>query len=617
VLYKEGTALNFDDLVKQYIKFLQSYSDDTIGWELIDNRHHSYFGATIAIPKTDYINNLSSDYSGKNIVIFLDDGIESEYIFDEYNNNYKINLNYFVNVLNRVYPNANIIPLNYKNLITTANPDGHLDYIANINNKIDKLVVFVQPFYTFSAGGFSSDSVFKSHLDAIDGECHLRGLDVDYIYAPTINSEDDKSIASQLTLSEVTRVNNYINLFITKYTKRKIYNFYDEMYKFDRSVFTTFFDDYCCGYLYDNVWAYNHFLSTLLTRFVMNRLFKLSREEFYVSIHYNSINSTTYYNFVMNSYMAEEFDSTESPLRKLHSKYGKWNPFRNSGELISIGVHTSFDYNVWMCEQGGITCKKEADAQVNDIDLLPFWWFFGGSPVGPQKPVVYPTTGCPWFIISTANKNNYLIGADNPIHYYFVKDNDNSTITIRCCDGNGKLNDVWQTISFGKMDGVLDTYNINPLYCAGGNQALSPDTWTYFNKSHVEGLSYDLDFKNPSLCNSGMLHPTKFGRANLSNFRIMNGSGTWDDIYAHYQTFSTHRYREVTGWLDQWGVVLNPPSDDIGISDSTAYPFGVASRNKIDTFRIYDVSYRDRYINDRYISTGQIDPLTIYLYKNK
>lgn len=834
MLYREGTANDFGDLMLQYIEFLQCYNDDTIAWNLIDPRLNTYYGATMSIPMSDYKVEESSyikpfdadklpykrgtivSYGGHNyrqlvddcmdvpsdesndwhkmhktnVVVFYDNGVESRYIKDFNTNEIKQNKDYFEHTLIRTLPNSNVTAVNFDELITTVNPRGYIDYVANANHDIDKLIVFVNrlgfefdgerksafiyahkapqfvhpicrydegiyhdgdvalgmdgiyylnicnqatpsvsechcmphmgadhwkpifreliasdlydssynavseaqhtdyqkiltDFYSgkitefktdadtpSSAGGkgfgdgdiaINSDGLYYLNIsdlaqggcgcpiggaeegvelghwlpmgkfsdvdtrfatrstdefiramDDLDYECYQRGIDVEYVYAPSILYIRSKSYVESISFI------NFLNNYITKYTKSKVHNFFtDILNKFDSSFLSKIYSTYALKDNTANYIAYNKSISSLLTRYLMNKLFHTSVGEIFVSFHYNEITSSTYYNFIYNNdeYMSEELDKLQASYRSIRSKYSPLNPFRNSGSLVSVGVHTSFDYDVWMCEQGGINCKKEEDEQINDINLLPFWIFTYGTPSKRLDPAVYPTTGCPWFTMSTGNRSKYLISSDNPIHYYFVKDNSNSTITIRFCDGHGQLADVWQTISFGKLEQSFDGFNINPLYCVGGNSALSPDTWTYYVHSHVEGLSYDLDFKNPSLVNSNFLHPTKFGSANLSNFRVMVNSGEWRDMYAHYQTFSTYQYYSLSSVIYQWGVPLNAPTDTIGNSTHTAYPFGSPIRDRIDTYSVKKREYMDDYMY-KFTSGGQLDRLTIYLYDN-
>lgn len=295
----------------------------------------------------------------------------------------------------------------------------------------------------------------------------------------------------------------------------------------------------------------------------------------------------------------------------IRSKYGSNPPniFKNTGQLVSVGVHTSYDPYLWMCEQGGITCKKEEDEQINDLDLMDFWAFFNGTPNKRVKPPVFPTTGCPWFTISNKNITEYGL-SDFGARLYITRIGSSFILTIRLIHSKAQLPDVWQSITFGEFVGRQDGYNIDQFYCAGGNQALSPDSWTYFATSHIIGLQMDLDMKNSSLVNSNILHPAKFDKENMSNFRIMNGEGTWEDIYSATQGYEEYQYLDSDGnpTIFTWGVPLKKPNFDVGNNLNTAIPY-MLWQNKIDTYTInkYDLKKNDM--------SGKIDPLTVYLAK--
>lgn len=602
MLYKEGTALNFEDLTEQYIKFLQSYNNDTIVWNLVDPRYNTYFGSTISIPKSDF--EVKSDmYVGKNIVIFIDDGIKSEFVRDFVTGNVKSNSQYLVNTLSRCFPNANVVTVDYNTLLSNNNR-GHIDYIANQNNKIDKLIVFVNQLQ-FNA---SYGDIVKN-INDIDTECYNRNISVDYVFAPSILSSNSINLSNL-----VGTVPNIINNMITVKKHKRVLSFFDFVYDFDQDIYTDFYDKYTVAGDVGNGFCYNQYMSALLTRFVMNRIFHMDIEEFYVSIMYKRITSSTCSEFISDygRHMSEEFDTVRGPTAILRGKYGL-STFKNSGEIVSIGLHTSKDYCVFMHEQGGITCKHEEDLQINDIDLLPFMWFTDGEPSGKQEPLAFPTTGCPWLTISDDNKSEFIINECNPIHYYFIKDNDNSSIIVRFCDATAKSSDVWQIISFGKLGGVTYSNNLNQLYCIGGNQALSPTSWTYYQKAKLRGLLYDLDIKNGALCNSNFLHPTKFGKANMSNFRVLGNDGLWKDVYAHYQ-----EYLIVPYWHDEYneGTPLDVPKDIVDMGLHTAYPFGSSIRSRIDTYQVDRNRNYGKPIYSLYslYSSGQIEPVTIYLY---
>ena len=235
MLYREGTAVDFNDLMNQYIEFLQCYNDDTISWHLIDPRLNTFQGATMSIPKSDYIvdegnyikpfneaklpykrgtivsyngNNyrqlvddsmdIPSDDSPNwhkmdktNIVIFYDSGVETKCIKDYNTGVVKHNKDYFVNTITRTVPNSDVVAINYDDLITSINPHGHIDYVGNSHNNIDKLIVFVNRL-GFESGG-RNNSEFVRNIEELDYECYMRGIDVAYVYAPSVIDINSKS----------------------------------------------------------------------------------------------------------------------------------------------------------------------------------------------------------------------------------------------------------------------------------------------------------------------------------------------------------------------------------------------------------------------------------------
>lgn len=234
--------------------------------------------------------------------------------------------------------------------------------------------------------------------------------------------------------------------------------------------------------------------------------------------------------------------------RTATTKYGKNNReniFKNTGEFVAVGLHTLYDERLWMCEQGQITCKKEATEQLNDLHLLPAVTYTAMG--GQDKPAlsleelpVFPGTGCPWFTISDDNKEEYNV-EENGIKYWFTKSNYDATITIMV-QNQGATPDCYQSMSFGRLGTTDKLSHVYPLYVAGGNQGLSQDTMVYTPPGDNQKPTntgprcvYDLDIGNISLANSNLLTPTKFNGANMSNFRVLSAEGTWRDIFAFSQ----------------------------------------------------------------------------------
>ena len=105
---------------------------------------------------------------------------------------------------------------------------------------------------------------------------------------------------------------------------------------------------------------------------------------FYISLQHSDINNRSYHDFVYNTpenYQSELYlRPVSETFAHVAGKYGGNNPFKNEGEFIAFGLHTVYDKNLWMCEQGQVTCEEEATAQINNMNLVKdFYSWYGGE----------------------------------------------------------------------------------------------------------------------------------------------------------------------------------------------------------------------------------------------
>jgi len=586
---------SFNDVVPSFLDFCAffDYNQDNI---IVNYGYDNWHGATVAIPISDY--KVEAEFTDS-IYLLGDPTFYSLFFICYKNYSRYANKWYLGNTLKRIYPNSNIL---VENQLSTS------EYLTMLSGLSDSKVVYV--FGNNITNRYGSISGLFDYLDTMNDVCLSNNLDLYLVYAPTEEHSDELYDA--------------IESYAYQAKPRKILNFYSELAdtRLDMQValdYNTYqLTDYRSIYgvqTYVGIPTYSRNIAALFTRFILSNVFHKDREEYYVSLMYSN-NPKTWYSQLFTTYdeyMIEEFnyDQYIHGGWSIQSKYGSNPPniFKNTGELVSVGVHTSYDPFLWMCEQGGITCKKEEDEQIEDLDLMGFYAFLNGSPNKKVKPPVFPTTGCPWFTISSKNIADYGI-ANCPAKLYITRVGSSFILTIRVIDANGQKPDLWQSITFGEFVGRIDGYNIDQFYCAGGNQALSPDSWTYFATSHIIGLQMDLDMKNSSIVNSNILHPSKFEKTNLSNFRIMNGEGTWEDIYSATQGYKEYQYLDGNGnaTIYTWGVPLTKPNFNISNNLNTAYPY-LDWQHKIDSYTInkYDLKKNDM--------SGKIDPLTVYLAK--
>ena len=357
---------------------------------------------------------------------------------------------------------------------------------------------------------------------------------------------------------------------------------------------------------------------------------------FYLSIQYADIREDTYKNWLFNTednYMNESFDRTydydnhsssisyktiskntggtivgdyySHKTVNIVSKYD-FNIFKNTGEALFIGIHTLFDDGLWMCEQGGITCEKEARLQENTMNLLPYRTivttgttsYTNGNKTDEKwqeategdtvTPLIYPGMGCPMLTISDDDKIEYNVNI-NGITYYFTRNKYNATITTNIHNSTVD-NDLWQSITLGMLD-CYDIYSYKfPLYIGGGTSGLSQDIWVYTAQNdkyptYLTGNSIDLSMHNIALSNSNILNSTRFNGSDVSNFRILSPSGEWQNIYINEQNAIVKPYHTCGGVTMNWAYPLDTPLYDMD-NYNTIYPRGNDSTKIIDTYTI-------------------------------
>ena len=266
---------------------------------------------------------------------------------------------------------------------------------------------------------------------------------------------------------------------------------------------------------------------------------------FYISLQHTTVTPTTYSDWILKTpgyYQSETFSGgKDKHIVYYFGPNGGLNPFKDTGEFIAIGLHTLYDENLWMCEQGQITCEKEATEQVNRQNLGDFHYncSYNGSSYGGQSPYLsFPGAGCPWITLSDKNKKDYITH-DTPIKYWFTKTDTDATITYTI-QGIGDKIPRWSSISFGMLKLFKNENYQFPLYVAGGNQALTQQIFRWV-QMHSGSYSfqyintYCLDMSNIALSNSNLLYPTKFNHSEVSNFRILAPDGEWKDIFTKEQ----------------------------------------------------------------------------------
>lgn len=607
MITKIGTSPNYQDLFFQYMNFLATGiegSEKVYPWLIIDPRLDTFYGSTLVVPTGEYTVHEDA------IKIWVD-MCENSLVDDEhvsfYNDIYTPNGEYnnLIDTLRHCYPNGVVEEINttYITADTTALENVYSKLQATPISDLPNVLICCGLLKSIGANSGVWDSYIDIELNNIFTFCQNNNIKLYCCVAP-----------SWYEVDRYDNLFNQIESFISN-TGERLINLpvkFVDMFNTLSAVYSKY-RNYVHSYSYQGT----------LVRTLLQEFMGLDRPEYYVSFEYRTITSSSYREFLYNfqDYQSEEFDKTENGYydhnrqmmveRKIASKNDAKNPFRVSGEFCAIGLHTSYDHKLWMCEQGGITCKKEADAQIEDLDMLQFYQFWEGAPQKPRDIVVYPGTGCPWMTIADVDISQYGVSESNPINYYFTKDNMGSTITVRVCDNDFIYPDIWQSVEFGRFTHMEG--NVYPLYVGGGSLPLYPDWWNYFALDHIYGQQYNLSMKNPALANSNILHTTKFGKANLSNFRVMTPDGLWKDIYSAYQEYKDIHYFTLAGFVPRWGECVLPHTYDSSLNTGAEL---VDTVGKVGLLNITKDSDKINKAYEKYFEKTNLDEITVHLNHN-
>lgn len=267
---------------------------------------------------------------------------------------------------------------------------------------------------------------------------------------------------------------------------------------------------------------------------------------FYVSLSHHTITKNTYSSFVSEKYLTQGIGDipTEgifSPAKNGIGGYRGLDLFKDTGEIIQVGLHTLFDDALTMYEQPQITCEDET---INpECANLCSTVAVGYRTVDIYESPRYVGTGLPWLTLSDSDVDSEFV-KDAGLKYFFTKTNYDATITFRT---NYKIK-YWQSISFGKFNSLTsqDEY-MHPLFIAGGTQALEQAQLDYQIPNspalgHIVGNAYKLSMKNTCLSNSNLLNATKFNGALFSNFKVLLPNGKWVSLYSHEQSATSEGF---------------------------------------------------------------------------
>ena len=561
MMYETGEAISLKEMLDKFLVFAQKYNESTVSWQLIDDRSDSFFGSTLKIPLGEY---KYTGYRDKKIWM-----INSSDFFDNivYDGDKSIHMWSIYNTFQQIFDGSHVdvVTVEDENIYPTAT------MLLNALKKRTDLpdVIFF--------GGVTDTMLEEKSLDSYDAlvkYCKEKNIELRLFYF----SHDGKNKYEE----NVKRSKHQFFHFSTNYMRDPMNEVIEVQEELERKNDSIFFSNFTIYWrekdvpkkFQDRTSEENEKVKRRLpkresfSRFmkkidlIMNVMLKTYRPVYYASFQYRRITGSSYEEFfnTKHNVMSEEINKVTGVGQRTFKGKDGIQAFNDTGEMIATGLHMSYDPDLWLCEQGNVTCEAEADDGTNHMNLLPFWDFRAGAPYKRMDIPEYPATGCPWLTIADRNKSEYGVGKDNKIKYYFSKSNKSATIVFRVMDKNRIYKDCWQTLVFGCFK--YDTHStVPPLYVAGGNQALVPDVWVYQPTSQrVNGLRYLLDMKNPCLSNSNLAYPTDFGGSHMSNFRVLCYDGKWRDVFSMQQTYSEYQYYGVCKNPEKWGVPINYPA---------------------------------------------------------
>lgn len=600
MMYETGEAISLKEMLDKFLVFAQKYNESTVSWQLIDDRSDSFFGSTLKIPLGEY---RYTGYKDKKVWMINSSDFFDNVVFDE---NKSIHMDSLVPMFEKMLDGSHISVVNVENKATATNLLKALKKQTDLPD-----VVFF--------GGVTETMLADGNIDSYDALvdwCKEKKIELRLFYF----SHDGKNKYKD----DVRESKHQFFYFRDEILNDPMEEVVEIQEEYERKNDSIFFSNFTIYWREKDV--PKHFKDrnkkeeeqSVLDRprkesfrrfmqkidIIMNITLKTFRPGYYASFQYRNITEGSYRAFFYTKHdvLSEEINKVEGVgKRSIRGKDGI-QAFNDTGEMIAVGLHMSYDRDLWMAEQGNITCEAEADDGANHMNLLPFWDFRAGMPYKRLDIPEYPGTGCPWFTISNRNKSEYGIDKDNKIRYYFSKSNKCATIVFRIMDKSRIYTDCWQTIVFGCFK--YDTHStVPPLYVAGGNQALVPDVWIYFPPDmHVNGLRYFLDMKNPCLSNSNLAYPTDFGFSHMSNFRVLGYDGKWRDVFSLNQTYTEYQYFGVCENPKQWGVPLNYPTYQGSGHSSHIH------KNKTKYFELYHIVEPTYYTKkDRHLLKSNIE----------
>jgi hypothetical protein len=596
-------------------------------WEQVDDRFHSFYGSTYEVPLepvqqiTDVIK----------VAIVGDKWLMSENILyrnPEYNrimteldNRWAVTKYYSVkDEIKDIFPNAEIdVVGDYSNEATEL-------------NRLDKVIDYVKAHKDIDYLVCNTSEPKRDKLKELDVLCSENNIKCCVVTTVPNTLNDFISHINEL------RQNDYEMLIfdIAEYIYKHI-----NIIKFKCHVEGTYTGDQIereCGWLYrtnedeplsqkyfehyyveteDYTKRYLQFIYDKIKRKVIEQLFGIKKNSYYITFnHYfvgSNMNDTIYAKYFgthgkypldgkqnKQSYKTGDIHGSWRWESKYCNDGTHWNLFKNSGEFITVSVSLGFSENLFSCEYFGATGYDEwvtaNDGVKQFCNLLKIrqWCPPGGHEVQIIPPPVFHGTGCPWFVISEENKEQYKSRNDVkcPIEFIIRRDNTSASIVMHLDKTDTGEKEIFSAISFGRFEqSHRETNTRYSLYVAGGATGLANDIYVYQSAggiTYTDGNVYDLNVQNIAMSNSDIVNPTQFYNARWSNFKVLCEDSKWRSIYTLSQGAETVGYPECRAPSPTYATRLTEPSNFTPDFMITKNPMSQKKRFFINTKKKYN-----------------------------
>lgn len=625
--YWGGDTFRFDDA--------EDYGNRMQKWEQVDDRFHSFYGSTYEVP----LEPIAQREEAIKVAIVGDKWLMSENILyrnPEYNrimteldNRWAITKYYSVkDEIKDIFPNAEIdIVGDYSNEATTLNTLDKVIAYVNAHKDIDYLIC--------NTTDPKRDKL--KELDVLcsenDIKCFIASTPIDTMEDFVPYMKDVRDNDYEAILFDVAEfVYKHLNIVKYKchvegtYTGDQIERECGWLYKTkkDEPLSQKYFEHYYVendGIKWTEKYTkrYTQFIYDKIKRKVIEQLFGIKKNSYYITFnHYfvgSNMNDTIYAKFfgTYGEYPLDGKQNAQSYVTgdihgswRFDSKYcndgNHWNLFKNSGEFITVSVSLGFSEHLFSCEYYGATAYEEW-LKMND-GVSPFcnllkirqWCPPGGHEVSIIPPPIFHGTGCPWFVISEQNKEQYKNRQDIkcPIEFIIRRDGTSASIVMHLNKTDTGEKEIFSAISFGRFETshreINTTYS---LYVAGGTTGLVNDIYVYQPAGggclvYEEGNVYDLNVQNIAMSNSDIINPTQFYNAKWSNFKVLCEDSKWRNIYTLMQGAEVIAFPVCGGCPPTYATRLTKPTNYTPDCMITKNPMSQKKRWFINTKKKYN-----------------------------